>query len=486
MDQNRMPLVEALQQFREEAPAYFRIPGHRFERGLDEALNGASLAAYDLSEAEGLDDLHHAEGVIAEAQRLAAETWKAKKTFFLVNGTTCGNEAMVLSSVKEGEKIIVPRNVHKSVLMGLILCGATPVYVMPEYSTKWQMWGGVTPETIEKAFAETPDAKAVLLVSPTYYGLCSDLQAIAEICHCHNAALLVDEAHGSHLYFSEQLPLGALESGADACAQSIHKTAGSFTQSSFLSLGSGRLDEARVAANLQMVQSTSPSYLLMASLDAARRGMALHGKERMERALELGQKARQELAKIKGIEVLGTEMEGTCGVWKIDPTRLVFSARELGISGYDLQVRLYEEYRVSTELADEENVVCVITWANSEEDITRLIDALAGISAAESGKTTGRTKFTEKQWLFRSLPEMVKTPREAYFAEKEAVPFAEAEGRIAAEMAAPYPPGIPLICPGERYSREMLELMRQYKADGCEFHGPSDASLEVLYVLKEE
>ena len=183
MDQNRMPLVEALQQFREEAPAYFRIPGHRFERGLDETLNGASLAAYDLSEAEGLDDLHHAEGVIAEAQKLAAETWKAKKTFFLVNGTTCGNEAMVLSSVKEGEKIIVPRNVHKSVLMGLILSGATPVYVMPEYSTKWQMWGGVTPETIEKAFAETPDAKAVLLVSPTYYGLCSDLQAIAEICH---------------------------------------------------------------------------------------------------------------------------------------------------------------------------------------------------------------------------------------------------------------------------------------------------------------
>lgn len=176
--------------------------------------------------------------------------------------------------------------------------------------------------------------------------------------------------------------------------------------------------------------------------------MALHGKERMERALELGQRARQELAKIKGIEVLGTEMEGTCGVWKIDLTRLVFSARELGISGYDLQVRLYEEYRVSTELADEENVVCVITWANSEEDITRLIDALAGISAAESGKTTGRTKFTEKQWLFRSLPEMVKTPREAYFAEKEAVPFAEAEGRIAAEMAVPISAGNPAHLPG--------------------------------------
>ena len=240
-----------------------------------------------------------------------------------------------------------------------------------------------------------------------------------------------------------------------------------------------------MVANLQMVQSTSPSYLLMASLDAARRGMALHGKERMERALELSKRARQELAKIKGIEALGTEMEGTCGVWKIDPTRLVFSARELGISGYDLQVRLYEEYRVSTELADE-GERGLRYYLGKQRGRYHTADRCAGRNfGSRGGKTTGRTKFTEKQWLFRSLPEMVKTPREAYFAE-EAVPFAEAEGRIAAEMAAPYPPGIPLICPGERYSREMLELMRQYKADGCEFHGPSDASLEVLYVLKEE
>ena len=345
--------------------------------------------------------------------------------------------------------------------------------------------GRVTPETIEKAFAETPDAKAVLLVSPTYYGLCSDLQAIAEICHCHNAALLVDEAHGSHLYFSEQLPLGALESGADACAQSIHKTAGSFTQSSFLSLGSGRLDEARVAANLQMVQSTSPSYLLMASLDAARRGMALHGKERMERALELGQRRGRSLQRSKESKLLGLRWKERARMEDRPDASCILGKRTwyFRLRSAGASVRgIPRQYRA----CDEENVVCVITWANSEEDITRLIDALAGISAAESGKTTGRTKFTEKQWLFRSLPEMVKTPREAYFAEKEAVPFAEAEGRIAAEMAAPYPPGIPLICPGERYSREMLELMRQYKADGCEFHGPSDASLEVLYVLKEE
>ena len=206
----------------------------------------------------------------------------------------------------------------------------------------------------------------------------------------------------------------------------------------------------------------------------------------MECAIALSRTARQEIGRIEGIEVLGNELEGMCGVWKIDPTRLVFSARKLGISGYDLQVRLYEEYRVSTELADEENVVCVITWANSKEDITRLIHALAGIAAAENKKKTGQTKFEEKQWLFRSLPGMAKTPREAYFAEKEAIPFAKAEGRIAAEMVAPYPPGIPLICPGEQYRKEVLELIRQYLADGCEFHGPTDASLETLYVLKEE
>lgn len=370
--------------------------------------------------------------------------------------------------------------------MGLILCGATPVYVMPEYSTKWQMWGGVTPETIEKAFAETPDAKAVLLVSPTYYGLCSDLQAIAEICHCHNAALLVDEAHGSHLYFSEQLPLGALESGADACAQSIHKTAGSFTQSSFLSLGSGRLDEARVAANLQMVQSTSPSYLLMASLDAARRGMALHGKERMERALELGQKARQELAKIKGIEVLGTEMEGTCGVWKIDPTRLVFSARELGISGYDLQVRLYEEYRVSTELADR-GERGLRYYLGKQRGRYHTADRCAGRNFGSRERENGGADEVYRKAV--AVPQPAgdgKDTARGIFCGEGSRSVCRSGRTNCSRDGSPISAGNPAHLPGERYSREMLELMRQYKADGCEFHGPSDASLEVLYVLKEE
>ena len=485
MDQNKVPLLSAMENFYEEKPAYFRIPGHRFLKGIDPELAGATLAALDLSEAEGLDDLHDAKGVIREAEQLAADLWKAKRTFFLVNGTTCGNEAMVLTAAGEGEKIIVPRNAHKSVLMGLIMSGAEPVYLMPEYCPEFGIFGGVAPKAVEEAFQQAPDAKAVLIVSPTYYGLCSDLETIANICHSHDAALLVDEAHGSHLYFSNLLPKGAILCGADAAAQSIHKTAGSFTQSSLLQIGSDRIDEKKMAASLQMVQSTSPSYLLMASLDAARRGLALHGKEWMERAVWLSEMARKALKEIPGIRVLGEEIAGKYGISAIDATRLVFSASELGISGYRLQKMMYERFRVSLELADEKNVVAVITWANEEEDMQRLCEGVR-LLQREHAMEKKDQKVPAASGFHHIPPVQKMTPRKAAFCKKEQISFRDAEGRISAEMIVPYPPGIPVVTPGEIFTREILDELLEYQKNGCAFHGPSDSSLETLFTVKED
>lgn len=482
MEQSRMPLLEAVKTFETADPAYFRIPAHRFQRGVNprflEAV-GEQVFRYDLSEAEGLDDLHHPEGAIREAEELAAELYGSDRCWFLVNGTTCGNEAMILSAAGPGEKIMVPRNAHKSVLMGLILSGARPVWIQPEYLEDWGLFGAVTPQAVEEGFRREPDCRAVFLVSPTYYGICSDIQAIAKICHRHRALLLVDEAHGSHLYFSEKFPQGALRQGADLCAQSTHKTAGSMTQSSMLHLRGPLADPDRVDENLKLVMSTSPSYLLMASLDAARCELALHGREMMDKTGELAALAEERLRKIPGIQVL----EETSGALRFrkDPARLVFSARELGIGGYELQERLYREYGVSLELADYENAAAVVTWGNTREDILRLTEGAAKI-AGEAGKTR-RAPLVKKNFKMPKLPDMRLTPREAYFSRKRTVPWEEASGKTAGETAAPYPPGIPLIYPGEILEPEIWEMLDRCRKDGIVLHGPASPGLARYRVI---
>lgn len=480
MNQNQTPILEAIEAFTEKNPAYFNIPGHRMERGISTRWTdrvGKEIFSYDLTEASGLDDLHHPQGAILKAQQLAAEVFGARKSFFLVNGTTCGNEAMVLSCAGEGEKLLVPRNVHKSVMMGMILSGARPVYVMPEYSDNRGIWGSLKPETVYRAFEKEPDIRGLLLVSPTYYGVCSDLKALAQICHTHGAMLLVDEAHGAHLYFSDKLPKGALQLGADLCAQSIHKVTGSLTQSSMLHIGSTLADEGRVRANLQLVQSTSPSYLLMASLDAARYELALHGSEMINRAADLAERARAAIRKLKGISCIeqGEEKEIFS---ELDITRLTFSAKELGISGFELQELLFERFGVSTELADYENVLAVLTYANTNEDIDRLVKALSVI--AEEGDT-GRTCI--RPLPLPGIPPMELTPREAYFRTKRSVPWKDAVGKIAAEMLCPYPPGIPLIYPGEIVTQQIWDYMERYRREGHPFHGPADERLEWFQIV---
>ena len=540
MNQNSTPILDAIENFCREKPAFFRIPAHRFERGADaRALEVLGEKAFmsDLTEAEGLDDLHQPTGPIREAQEMAAKLWGSDHCWFLVNGTTCGNEAMILASVQPGEKILVPRNAHKSVLMGLILSGAVPVWVNTETVPGWNISGAVKPEEIEKALDRDPAIRAVFVVSPTYYGICSDLQRIADLCHRHGIPLLVDEAHGSHLYFSDQMPEGAIRAGADVVSQSIHKTAGSMTQSSMLQWKSRFVSRQRLDECLKLVMSTSPNYLLMASLDGARHSLAIHGGDLMSKSMAMADILREELARIPFVEVLTTEVcyelsgeerialataksagmdvADLLGSGKtvpehvvLDPLRIVFSAKKAGITGFRLQRLLFEKGRVSTELADFENVVAVVTWGNDGDDIRRLVETLKRIVMDQTRNRAEELPEEEREIAgeddlygisddapaeeggeyFRHaasvLPQVVMSPREAFYSEKILVKWDDAVGRIAGESIIPYPPGIPLLCPGEVITREIFDIVQRYKKNRLPVHGPADQGLETLRVIR--
>ncbi len=481
MDQNRLPLVAALEEYIDLNPAYFRIPGHRGVRGINPALArrfGAPVFDYDLSETPLTDDLHQPAGSIAEAQALAADAFGADQSFFLVNGTTCGVEAMVLAAAREGDTILISRGAHKSALMGTILSGARPVWLEQETLAPWRLAAGPTPETVEEGLRAHPEAKAVLLVSPTYYGLCSDVAAIAEACHRRGVALLVDEAHGAHLNFSNELPPCALEQGADACAQSIHKAAGALTQSSMLHLRGSRLAGACVRTALRLVQSTSPSYLLMASLDAARQELALRGAASAHTALSHARGAAVDLAALPGVQVLGREAIGQAGVAALDETRLTFSSFDRGLTGLELQKLLFER-GVDTELADHRNVMALFTGGNTARDVERLVDAMREITSLPV------KPLCEEAQPLPPIPPQRMTPRQAFFAKSCAVPLAHALGRTAAEALIPYPPGIPALCPGETVTEAVLDYIDLCLRDHVSLHGPADETLRTLRVVEE-
>lgn len=540
-NQSRLPLLEAVNRLIDTNPAYFRIPGHRLERGICSEWTkrvGSGIFAYDVTETPYTDDLHAPEGAIREAQELMAKLYGADRSFFLVNGTTCGNEAMILSSVFGGEKIMVARNAHKSAMMGLILSGAVPVYIMPRVIDEWGLQGGIAPEDVRAAFEKNPDCKALFMVNPSYYGISSDIEEISRVCHEYGALLLVDEAHGGHVYFESGndalFPKGALRSGADMCVQSMHKVTGALTQSSVLHIrqsADNKIDARKVASSLQLVQSTSPSYLLMTSLDCARYELAHRGGEMLCDALRLSGYAREEIRKIKGFRCMGTEIidekmqaekmtgngnEGEGCNYKnavkaLDTTRLVISAKELGLTGYELDELLFERFQVNTELADYENVLAIVTYANTTEDIERLIDACRHISDENINKNhkenhkKNSEEFSleynkhmfdkrdgniteEKAGLkgFPKLPMQAMTPREAYFAQKSNVLWENCIGGISGEMIAPYPPGIPVIYPGEIITREIWEYVERFRIDGRHIHGPSDKSLSKIQVVRPE
>lgn len=489
-NQTRLPLAETLDAFLAGAPAYFCIPGHRFERGVSGELTrrfGDGVFRYDLTEANGLDDLHNATGPIREAQELAAELYGAEKTWFLVNGSTCGNEAMLLATLREGDTVLAARNVHQSVVSGMVMSGARPVWLFPEFDENWGFYTHIAPETVERALAEHPAAKAVILTSPTYYGTLSDIRRIGDLCHERNIPLLVDEAHGSHLYFSDRLPKGALQNGADAVVMSTHKTVGGMTQSAMLHAGSERISPSGVDAALRMVMTSSPSYVLMTALDAARAQLALEGRAMTERAADLAMELRKGLSNIEQISVFGGCEEKTLLEKRIDAARVVFSAKAAGIGGHALSNLMYETGGISFEMADSENVVAVVTGANTNEDIQRLLKTLRKV-LAENGnagmKPAEIARMKRYAGEIRSV-DVVYTTREAYFARREMVPLSACEGRISAVSIAPYPPGIPVVNPGERISRETADILKLCRETKIPVHGYGENNLEQIPVIRE-
>ncbi len=487
LNQNLTPLFTTLKDvYAKRNITPFHVPGHKQGKGMDEEFFnfiGENPLKIDVTIFKMVDGLHHPKSAIKEAQELAADAYGAKRSFFAVNGTSGAINAMILSVVKAGEKILIPRNVHKSVSAGIILAGATPVYMNPVIDNKLGIAHGVSPYTVEKMLELHPDAKAVLLINPTYYGIATDIQKIANIVHSYDIPLIVDEAHGPHLHFHEDLPTSAVDVGADICCQSTHKILGSMTQMSLLHINSDRIDVARVQQILSLLHTTSPSYPLMASLDCARRQVALHGNELLTKTIELANYGRSEINKIPGIGSFGQELIGHEGVHAFDPTKLTITAKNLGISGFELENILVDEYNIQMEMADFYNVLGLVTIGDTKESIDTLIAALQDIS--DRYFDTKKVETIKPQRV-PAIPEQVLIPREAFYSETTKVPFNESLGKICAEMIMAYPPGIPIIIPGERISKEIIEYIEDLKEQKTHLQGMEDPDLEYIKVIEDE
>ncbi len=477
------PLLTKLLALASHPHAAFYAPGHKRGQGIFQELAqtwGKEIFASDLPELPDLDNLFAPAGVIAKAQRLAAQTFGAQQTWFLVNGSTCGIVAAILATCQSGDKILLPRNIHQSAIAGLILSGAIPVFVEPPYDSAWELSFGLTPDSIERALQLHPDLRAVVVLSPTYQGVCANLKAIANVVHRYHIPLIVDEAHGSHFHFHPNLPPTALAQGADLAIQSTHKTLGAMTQASMLHLQGSLVAPQKINRALQLVQSTSPSYLLLASLDAAREQMATEGDKLWSDTLNLVQQTKQELSTIHGLKIFDPEKQLGCHAF--DQTRLTLNTSELGLTGYEADAILYERLGVTAELPLRRSLTFIFTFGNTQDDITQLAQALRSIAhqSPQSSATSEITPLLTAGYIYE-LPR--RSPRDAFFAAHEAVALEDSVGEICAELICPYPPGIPLVMPGETITSKFIEILKTVVQLGGVITGASDPSLKKINII---
>lgn len=478
MEQNRTPLFTAVKKYVEDKVIQFHVPGHKQGQGLPEfaVFVGQRALEMDANGMQDLDYINNPGGVILEAEELMAAAFGAEKAHFLVNGTTSGVQAMIMSACQPGDKIILPRNAHKSAIGGIILSDALPVYVQPEIQ-KPGMAAGVPVENYEKALRANPDARAIFAINPTYYGYTSDLENIVKTAHQYGTAVLVDEAHGAHMYFHEDFPATAMQLGADLSAASMHKTAGSMTQSSILLSRSEIIPPERLQQILNLSCTSSASYLLLCSLDIARRQLATRGKPVFERVLELARWARQKINQMEEFYAFGKELTGTPGSFDFDESKLGINIRCSGYTGYHLESKLRKDYNIQMELSDLNNILAIISIGHQQEDVEALVHALQDI--ARKSKYRRYERFT----AMPDCPEIVIPPRQAFYSPKNTVRLSDAAGQIAGEMIMAYPPGIPVVCMGERISQDVIDYIKILKEEECQLQGPADSSIEYIQVL---
>jgi len=485
LNQHETPLYTGLLNHASKDPVQFHIPGHKKGYGMDESFRnfiGDNALSIDLINISPLDDLHHPHGMIKDAQRLAADAFGADYTFFSVQGTSGAIIAMIMAVCSPGDKIIVPRNVHKSVTAAIIFSGATPIFIHPELDDTLGISHGITPEAVEKALAAHPDAKGVLVINPTYFGISADLKRIVDISHGYDVPVLVDEAHGVHIHFHDDLPLSAMQAGADIAATSVHKLGGSLTQSSVLNMREGLISHERVQTILSMLTTTSTSYILLASLDVARMHLATKGKQTLEETLQLARVTREAINEIPHLYCVGDEILGTNATYDYDPTKIIVSVRHLGITGYDVELWLREHYNIEVELSDLYNILCIITPGDSEAQTSLLVKALQELSLAH------QRSDQDNQPLLVEVPEiplLALSPRDAFYSQTEIIPLKDAAGKISAEFVMVYPPGIPIFLPGEIITEENIQYIYKNFEAGLPVQGPEDETLENIKVIKE-
>ena len=477
--QQRAPVYEALARFKKQRVVPFDVPGHKRGRGNPELVEllGEKCVGIDVNSMKPLDNLCHPVSVIKEAEELAAEAFGAAHAFFMVGGTTSSVQSMILSACKSGDKIIMPRNVHKSVINALVLCGAEPVYVNPKVDIRLGISLGMEIEDVKQAIEDNPNAVAILINNPTYYGICSNLREIVKLAHEHKMLALVDEAHGTHLYFGKNLPMSAMEAGADFAAVSMHKSGGSLTQSSILLLGKN-VNEGHVSQIINLTQTTSASYLLMSSLDISRRNLALRGEETFEKVSTMAEYAREEINSIGGYYAYGREIINKDSIFDFDVTKLSVYTRDIGLAGIEVYDLLRDEYDIQIEFGDIGNIFAYISIGDRLQDIERLVGALADIKRLYSKDPTG---LLSNEYI---APKVSATPQKAFYAEKESLPIKETAGRICGEFVMCYPPGIPILAPGEIITKEIIEYIVYAKEKGCSMQGTEDSDVERLNVLK--